>query len=182
MPIIMAMWGLFTFLIVEVFIFLPLYIVGVPVAWLADRLAMKHFTPSRLFPERFIVSYENRLLDWWVGNYEDGVKPEFDWWPAEKTALQWFLRNPVTNLRFTPILSTKPCPIRVKWVGSNEVPANAVPACFLAWQGPYVGFLYQNTKWGVWIGWKINPRDAFFVPSDDYRRWGIGTACQLMRF
>jgi hypothetical protein len=182
MAAIMAIWGLLLFLLVEVVIFLPLYIVGLPMAWLAGRYAGTHETPSRLFPDRAILAYDNPVLDWWVGNYEDGLKPVFDWWPAEKTAFQWFLRNPVCNLRFTPLISTKPSP-NTQWVGSvDAVPANGVPGWFLAWSGPYVGFLWQNTRWGMWAGFKINPRDARFVPADDYRRWGLGTACQIMRF
>lgn len=179
---LMALWGLLTFLMVEVCIFLPLFILGIPLAWWASRHAATHETPSRLYPQRTILAYDSRLLDAWVGNYEDGCKPVFDWWPEEKTAFAWFLRNPVCNLRFAPIISTRPSP-NTQWVGSTDaVPADGVPGWFIAWSGPYVGFLWQNTRWGVWVGWKINPRDARMIPADDYRRGGLGTAMQIMRF
>ena len=177
---IMALWGLIFFLLVEVCIFLPLYLVGLPVAYCASRWAATKTVPSRLYPDRQILAYANPVLDWWVGNYEDGCAPVFDWWHGSGFA--WFLRNPVCNLRFAPLISTKPDPVNVHWIGSNAVPADGVPGCFLAWQGGFVGFLYQNTRWGVWLGWKINPREAFYIAKDDYRQWGIGTACQFMRF
>lgn len=182
MIIFVAIYGLIFFLAIELLVFLPLYIMGIPVSWFASRWAKQKTVPSRLYPDRSIVAYENGLLDWWVGNYEDGAKPVFDWWPAEKSTLAWFLRNPVTNLRFTPIISTKPDPFKLRYVGSDSVPPKGVPGRFLAWQGPYVGFLYQNTSWGVWVGWKLNTRDRRYLAPDDYRIYGIGTACQFHRF
>jgi hypothetical protein len=171
----MALWGLAFFLVVEVSIFLPLYIAGLPVAYFASRWADFKMVPSRFDPTRQILVYTNPFLDGWVGNYEDGLA--FGYF----TPFKWFLRNPVTNMRFWPIVSTKPS-TDTHWVGSvNEVPNDGVPGGFIAWSGPYVGFRWQSLKYGVWIGWKINPRDAL-VPCGDYRRWGIGTATQVMKF
>lgn len=129
MPFLMALWGLITFALVEVCIFLPLYILGTPVAYCASRWAPTKEVPSRLYPERTILAYRNAILDWWVGNYEDGCKPVFDWWHG--SGFQWFLRNPVTNLRFTPILSTLPS-ANTQWVGTLwEVPMDKAPGWFL---------------------------------------------------
>ena len=176
MALVMALWGILAFLAVEVCVFLPLYIVGIPMAWCASRWVPMVPGPSRIFPERQILAYRWRWIDWWVGNYEDGAAPE-GW-----TAFRWFLRNPVCNLRFTPIISTVPGP-DTRRVGSvDEIPPDGAPGWFLAWRGPYVGFRWQCRTWGVWLGWKVNPRDARFIAPDDYRRWGLGTACQVMRF
>jgi len=177
---LMALWGLVFFLAVEVAIFLPLYVLGIPAAWAAARWARVIVVPSMMDADRPIFAYANSLLNWWLGNYEDGIRPEFSWW-QDKTAFQWFLRNPVCNLRFTPWISTLPSP-GTRFIGSDQVEPDGTPCHFLAWSGPFVGYRYQNTTWGVWFGWKINPRDARFVSTDDYRRWGIGTAAQIMRF
>ncbi|HUW11530.1 MAG TPA: hypothetical protein VM537_17495 [Anaerolineae bacterium] len=170
-----ALWGLVSWLAVEVVIFLPLYIFGLPLAWWAQDGARTVEVPSRLYPERAVLAYANPILNWWIGNYEDGVAPE------GYSPFRWFVRNPVCNLRFTPVISTLPSP-DVDWVGSvGEIPPDGTPGWFLAHAGPYVGFRWQRTTWGVWIGWKINPRDAA-GPCNDYRRFGLGTACQLLRF
>lgn len=175
MPII----GLLFYLAVEIFIFLPLYIIGLPVAWLAQRFAKTRTEPSRLYPDRTIVVYDNHLLNEWLGNHEDGIKPVFVWWPKEKTAFQWFVRNPVCNMRFWPIVSTKPCPSKVRYLGIGEDIHAGTPGWFLCWQGPYAGFLYYATKWGIWIGFKIRPEDRNGLPPENYRNWGIGTVAQF---
>lgn len=177
----MALWGLAAFLVVEICTFVPLYLVGIPAAWLASRYARSVPVPSRIYPDRLITAYANPIMNWWVGNYEDGISV-FGY-----SVVGWYLRNPVTNLRFVPVISTLPSP-NTHWVGTlNEVPADGVLGWFLAWSGPYVGFLWQwktpvFSVTGIWIGWKINPRDAFYIPADDYRRSGLGTAFQIMRF
>lgn len=182
MFVIKAVWGIISFLAVEAFVFLPLYLVGLPVAFFAQSSASTEVVDSMVFQGRRIVAYKNRLLNWWVGNYEDGIDPEFDWWSQKNTPFKWFLRNPVCNLRFTPIISTKPS-VDTKHVGTSvSLPKDGEPGWFLCWSGWYVGFRYQNTKWGVWLGWKVIPLDATHVASDDYRRSGIGLAAQFMRF
>lgn len=178
--VLMALWGLVFFLCVEICIWLPLYLLGIPGSWLASRFARIVVVPSLMDPERPVFAYANPILNWWLGNKEDGIRPTFDWWQG-KTAFQWFLRNPVCNLRFTPWVSTRPSP-DTQFIGSNQVEPDGTPCHFLAWSGPFVGYRYQNTRWGMWLGWKVNPRDARFVPPDDYRCWGIGTAAQIMRF
>jgi len=168
-----VIWGLIFFLFVEACVFLPLYLLGLPVAWAASKWAPTEITKSRLW-DRYILAYRNPILNWWVGNYEDGIVPD-----PSTTAFRWFVRNPVTNLRFVPLLSTRPDPIRLQFVGSDEIKPTGTPCHFLAWQGAYVGYRYQNASWGVWLGWKLNPRDKRFVSYNDYRRFGIGTATQI---
>lgn len=179
--VLMVLWGLVAFLAVEVLVFLPLYLAGLPAAWLASRYARTVRRPSRLYPERLVLCYESQLLDAWLGNWEDGLCPE--WWASiGGTPFNWWLRNPVCNLRFAPILSTLPDPARVRYVGADHMPEPGEPGWFVCWQDGYVGMLWQCASWGLWIGWKVKPEDQLGVPPDSCRNWGIGVAAQLMRF
>ena len=176
---LMLVWGSIAFVVVESLVFLPLYILGLPLAWAASRWAQRDTGFSVVTPSRAIITYKNKLLDWWVGNREDGIWPEY----ARELGLSvfgWFIRNPVTNLRFTPVISTLPRPEKIRYVGSSSMPEDGVPVWFICWQDPYVGVLWQNESWGIWYGWKVKPEDRNGVPG--YRRCGIGIACQLMRF
>lgn len=181
--VVMAIWGLVFFLVVDICIFMPLYILGAIAFQFVFLFADIEAGPySRLYEGKIITRFKNPFFDWWLGNYEDGLAPE--WWQRERngTAYGWYLRNPVTNLRFAKFISTKPDPARVRFVGSDVMTDDGIPCHFLAWQGPFVGYRYQNTKWGVWFGWKVHPEDRFGLKENDYRRHGIGTACQFMRF
>jgi hypothetical protein len=163
-------WMVVSALTVEAAVWLPLYLAGLVVVPLASRLADKTERPSKLY-SRLILCYKNRILDELWGNHEDGIAP--DGW----TVWRWFLRNPVTNLRFWPVISTKPAS-STRWIGSPAIE----PGCrFIAWNGPYVGCRWEGSKLGFWLGWKVNPRDAVEIPTDDYRRWGIGIAMQVLR-
>ncbi|BDU72407.1 hypothetical protein [Mesoterricola silvestris] len=177
----MALWGLLTWLIAEVVVFLPLYLLGVVFMWPLLKWAPKRLKESNINRGQFVYGFLWPWLDELFGNREDGLLPE--WWALrEGTAYGWFLRNPICNMRFWPLVSTLPKPT-VKWIGNAAcVPPSGVPGWFLAWQGGYVGFLWQCRSWGLWAGWKLNPRDATFILPDDYRTHGLGTACQLMRF
>jgi hypothetical protein len=171
----MALWGLVTWLLVEVFVFLPLALAGLPVAWLAGRYAERVTYPSRVWDGLWVTGYKNATLNAWVGNYEDGIiQPGY-------APLAWFIRNPVSNLRFVPVVSTLPS-MKTSFVGSTtKVPVDGASGWFLAWANGYVGFRWQCATWGVWLGWKVIPNDAF-GPVSDYRKSGIGTACQLLIF
>lgn len=174
-------WMLLSWLAVEVLVFLPLYLVGLaafPIAW---RWAPKTFTQSHVWADdRAIRTFSWLWLDEWLGNHEDGLLPF--WWSNQGgTAYSWFLRNPVTNMRFWPIISTLPDTPRLRFCG-NVVEILESPGWFVCWQGPYVGFRWQCETLGIWIGWKVQPRDVGGIPAEDYRRFGIGTACQIMRF
>lgn len=179
---LITVWGILSFLVVELLVFLPLYILGIPLVWWAQRYARKRVVPSILYPERSILAYSNPILDWWIGNREDGLDPDFEWWDSKHTAMDWYLRNPVCNLRFIPIISTTPDPTRVHHIGTlDEVPPQNRQGWFLCWQGGYVGFFYQNRSWGTWLGWKTSPRDAGPCAPRDYRYHGLGTVAQFWR-
>ena len=172
---LMALWGLLSWLFVEVCVFLPLYLGGLVVVPLASRFA-KRIQGVSVVTKGSIVAWANPVLNAIYGNDEDGILvPRYTPWT-------WWVRNPVTNMRFWPVISTMPSQ-NTKWVGNvKAIPPDGGPGWFLTWAGGYVGFRWQCASWGIWLGWKVNPRDARFVPEDDYRRWGIGTACQLLRF
>ncbi|BDU76312.1 hypothetical protein [Mesoterricola sediminis] len=183
---LIALWGLVAWLLVEMVVFLPLYLLGLVLMPILLRWAPRTVRPTRIpneymHPGGLVEAFAWDWADALWGNKEDGLLP---WWWEQKggTAWGWFLRNPVCNMRFWPIISTLPSP-STQYVGTlQDVPANGDPGWFLAWAGPYVGFLWQNTHWGLWIGWKINPRDARRIDPEDYRTHGLGTACQFMRF
>jgi hypothetical protein len=174
-----APWGLASWLVVELIIFLPLFFLGLvldPFWWAPQGPGL-----SRINSGSVITVFRWTWAQTIWGNWEDGLLPP--WWSSDGHGIySWFVRNPVCNMRFWPVVSTLPKP-SVKWIGTaNEVPANGIPGWFLAWQGPYVGFLWQCSTWGVWLGWKLNPRDAQPDAPKDYRSFGLGTACQIMRF
>ncbi len=140
-------------------------------------------TPIQTVESRVNVGEQILVFKWaWAqalfGNWEDGLSPS--WWTG--TRYGFFVRNPVSNMRFWPIVSTLPS-TGVKHVGTAaEVPADGTSGWFMAWQGGYVGFRWECASWGIWIGWKVNPRDALPDAPRDYRYSGLGTACQLLHF
>jgi hypothetical protein len=178
-------WMLVTFLLVELLVFLPLFIMGLPLLVLGLFLVPTVMLPGKLDPKFERIAFPIKWLDAWVGNYEDGLCPP--WWVLEHLAtvnfvmaLLWFLRNPVCNLRFCPVASTKPSASKVRWIGADHQPKDGEPAFYVCWQGAYVGMRWQCKTLGMWLGWKVIPSDRNGV--FDYRAWGIGTACQLLRF
>lgn len=180
-----AIWfipiGIMFFLAVELFVFLPLFLLGLVV------LPFLYWFASFDLDEKGLLHFENPLLEELFGNFEDGINPP--WWAAKHpdkdapySSYLWFIRNPVTNMRRWPIVSTLPKK-SVKWFGNvDEIPQEGFPGWFIAWQGPYVGFFYQTTTYRIWLGWKISPRDSWTHPPRDYRYDGIGLAVQWIRF
>jgi len=182
MTILRFIWLGISFLAVEVFIFLPLYLVGLlafPIAYHFASLTVKE---SYINTCQDVLGFKNRVLDEWLGNREDGLLPA--WWQKERngTAYGWFLRNPVCNMRFWPYISTFPNSERMKWIGTIDHIGNAnETGWFLCWQGLYTGFWYQGKYFGCWVGWKCSPRDRFPDAPRDYRYCGLGIACQLWK-
>lgn len=180
-------WGITSWLLVELLVFTPIFLVG-----LVLMLPLLLAAPITLAESRVNAGQTIAVFEWsWAqtiwGNWEDGLAPA--WWIATMPTApmwwiryQWYLRNPDCNMRFWPLVSTLPSP-DVEWCGPlTEVPASGVPGWFVAWQMPYVGFYWACSTWGIWAGWKLNPRDAQPNAPTDYRYFGLGTACQLLRF
>ena len=177
-------WMLATWTLVEVLVFLPLYVAGVVAFPLAWRFAPKTYTQSWIWSDdRVIRTFRWPWLDAWLGNHEDGLLPF--WWSNQGgTAYSWFLRNPVSNMRFWPVTSFNADPARVRYCG-NVTEIVETPGWFVAWHGPYVGlrWIWADPFWGtkgLAIGWHLNPRDANGIPRGDVRRFGIGTVCQRL--
>lgn len=184
MVVIRFVWMIVSFVFEEVFIFLPLYLLGLVAFPFAYHFGMLTIKPSFINKGQDIIAFQNRVLDEWLGNREDGLLPS--WWVKERsgTAYGWFVRNPVSNMRFWPIVSTLPRPEKTGWVGSLDYVPNSPneTGWFFCWEGWYAGFLYQGKRFGCWVGWKTNPMDRRIGklngPQIDYRSYGLGTTLQ----
>jgi hypothetical protein len=174
-----APWGLASWLLVEVAVFIPLFLLGLALLPVLLKWAPIVHTESRVNAGQQIEMFRWRWAQTIWGNWEDGLLPA--WWAQQGgSRYSWFIRNPVCNMRFWPIVSTMPS-TGVRWCGNvSAIPPDGSPGWFVAWQGGYVGIRWQCKSWGIWVGWKLNPADR--NGCDDYRRFGIGTACQIMRF
>lgn len=176
-------WLIISFLFVEIVVFLPLFLLGLVVFPVAYHFAGIKVTESRVNKGQYILAFRNRVLNEWLGNHEDGLLP--GWWQKERngSAYGWFLRNPVSNMRFWPYVSTLPSP-ETKWVGTLDRVENE-PGWFFAWAGAYSGFCWNGKRLGLWVGWKINAIDrrigTLDAPPKDYRYYGLGLACMIWR-
>ena len=184
---VISVWGLLSFLLVQVFIFLPIYLLGLILLPALLQWAPIVQMESRLNAGQMVEMFKWTWANTLFGNLEDGLSPA--WWttqcgktePSWSTRFTWFLRNPVNNMRFWPVISTKPQPEKVKHVGSSTILPAGVPCGFICWQGPYVGFRWQNTKRGIWLGWACNPSDVKGIPND-WRAYGFSVVLQVMKF
>lgn len=180
----MVLLSPFFFLFVEVCIFLPLYILGLVAFPFAFYLAALKYTESRVNPGQYIIAFKNPILNEWLGNHEDGLLP--NWWQKERggSAYGWFVRNPVSNMRFWPVISTLPSP-DTKRIGTLDRVPDKETGWFIAWHGIYAGWLWQTKKFGVWVGFKVNPIDrrigTLDAPPKDYRYHGLGVAFMFWR-
>jgi hypothetical protein len=174
------LWMVISYLLVEVFIFLPLYLLGLIAFPIAYHFAALKIEPSFINKGEYIIAFRNRVLNEWLGNREDGLLP--GWWHKDRegSAYGWFIRNPVTNMRFWPVVSTLPNPEKTGFIGTlDHVPSLDETGWFFCWEGLYAGFFYQGKRFGCWFGWKTNPRDRKQDAPRDYRYCGLGTACQI---
>jgi hypothetical protein len=177
--IIRVLWLIMFFTLTEVIIFLPVFLFGLLTFGAWYRWAPKEPFTSSMTNEA-ATKFKWAWLDELLGNHEDGLLPV--WWITEDagTAFGWFVRNPVANMRFWPVVSTLPDPAKVGWIGTlDHVPGPKETGWFYCWQGAYSGLLIQRASWGLWVGWKTNPRDQHAIR--DYRWAGLGTTLQLWR-
>ena len=177
-------WLLVTWLLFEVCIFLPLLLLSFPTLALALCFAPTESVTGKMDSHLQITQFKNRFLDAWLGNYEDGICPP--WWAERQVGKSiwwqrwtWFVRNPLCNLRYAPILGAPAVASRVRWVGMEEA-VEGVPGYFVAWIGGHVGTICLTDHWKLWIGWKIKPEHRF--GHFEYLSHGIGVTAQLRRF
>lgn len=179
MVVLRFIWLIVSFLVVELCVFMPLYLAGILVFPLAYRYAGKVYRESNINTGYWVLTFKNPILNEWLGNHEDGLLPS--WWVQERdgSAYGWFLRNPICNMRFWPVVSTLPSK-RTSWYGNLiGIPSDNRKGWFLAWQGPYTGFWWQGKARGCWFGWAVNPAD--FLGTNDYRSHGLGLKSQIWR-
>ena len=187
MVIIVILWGLISWATVELTVFVPVYILAMLLL-----PALFKWSPIVLGESRVNMGQTIEVFKWgWAqalfGNWEDGLSPV--WWttqcgeirPTWNTRWTWFLRNPVDNMKWWPIISTIPNPSRVRFIGTPCIPPDGVPGCFLCWQGGYVGFRWQCATWGIWAGWATSPSDSLGIPKD-WRAYGFGPVLMILRF
>jgi hypothetical protein len=177
-----APWLTFSWLAVELFVFIPLFILGLPVLAVALKLAKIESRPSITPWKADVLAFKNPVLDWWLGNKEDGLcamwwRRDHPTWSGWRLGWSWFVRNPLTNLRYAPIVGTVPRPARIRFLGADDEPDWDHPGWCLTWDGPYSGFVWQTAKFKLWIGWKLLPQDRFGILG--YRQYGVGPAAQL---
>ncbi len=182
-------WMIVTWGLVEVLVFFPLYLVGLIVFPLAWRYAPLAWEESRCWKYTSIIGFKNAWLNEWLGNHGDGLLTVY-WDEQGKTAYSWFIRNPISNMRFWPLVSIRPIKDYAIWslplrYCGNVTEIVETPGWFVAWYRGRVGlrWIWSNpflgTK-GLAIGWHLNPRDRNGIPGDDVRRFGIGTVCQRL--
>lgn len=187
-------WMIVTWGAVELLVFLPLFLLGLIAFPIAEAWAPIVTTDSRVWG-RHIVAFKWPWLNTWLGNNEDGLSPIIN--GKAYDPYLWFIRNPISNMRFWPIISIKPKPILALCNPPWKLPApiyvlgNApeiveTPGWFVCCCGWRVGarWIWENpimTIKGLAIGWHLNPRDAKYIPPSDARREGIGVVCQILR-
>ena len=179
-----APWLLLSWLTVELLVFLPLLILGLPASALALRYADVELRHSILPSKAPVLAYTNTILDVWLGNREDGViaawwRRDHPTWSDWRLGFTWFVRNPVTNLRYIPIIGLVPSPSHIRYMGADTEPEWSRPGWCLTWQGPHSGFVWQTSKFKLWIGWKLLPQDRVRITG--YRKYGVGPVAQLRR-
>ena len=169
-------WMLITWAAVELLVWLPLFVLGLAAVPLMLRAGLITERESWLNQGQQVIAFRWSWADELWGNHEDGLCPA--WW-AQKggTAWTWYLRNSISNMRFWPVLSTR-ANRNTHFRGSTEI----APGCrFVAWTGPYVGLRWEGARWGIWLGWAVNPRDASEVLTSDWRAHGYSVVAQVFR-
>jgi len=164
----------------------------IPVATLAGAYAERYSPISKRTRLQFTWP-----VMWVFSNEEDGVinREMQDYFKSDKLQIIYWsaFRNPANNLRYTPYISCKIDPSKVRFIGSLgnyednlsefELRQYDRPTVqwFLAWQGLYSNIFIQFKLFGVlkrfWIGFKIMPFDVYGV--NDHRKHSAGFATQL---
>lgn len=170
-----------------------LEIVGVPLVAYAAWRGRVRMAPSRdplvageipVWAARWLFPFGNDDdgIDYpaFVNGRPSGSRPGSRWW-----RLKWYLRNPVENLRYLPILGFRPDVARIRARGNcNVTPDYDGPLTGLrwsyVWQGAYAGlWLRMPARWAFRIGWKLIPADVRGISQFDGRAPGMPFAFQI---
>jgi hypothetical protein len=105
-------------------------------------------------------------------------------------------RNPVSNLRFVPVLSFKIIPSKVRFIGSfinysdmHKEGSNKLVSkyfskeshWFFSWQGLYSCFYLRTKSHEIMLGWKVYPKDIFGLEPTSYRFESTGLGLQFKK-
>jgi len=180
--------GVVWWLVVELCIFLPLFVVGAVVVPLLAAAHAWTLRPSSRYRDRLVYVWRGGALTWLWGNEEDGVTGA-EWyriahakWSHARLARNWYFRNPVNNLRYAPWITCKLDASKIRFKGTADSAAGE-PGWFLCWQGIYANFYYARRigkkLFYFRIGWKTEPKDARGIAADDYRAGHAGIVFHL---
>lgn len=187
------MWRLIYFIpawIVFTAIQFPLLLLGLILIPLIAKLKRYEVRKSKVF-DKDILSWKDKWM-WPWGNEEDSILNGAQYYDAGSTFKQivyWSaVRNPVNNLRYTPILSLKIESDKVEFIGSNVADIKEydhnIEMWYLCWHGIYSNLRVQTkifgSLWRFWIGWKIYPEDSI-RPVVGHRVPGAGVAYQIKK-
>jgi hypothetical protein len=171
----------------ELFIFLPIYLLGLILVPFLAHFTHWELGVSRSIPPRRIWTW--RQWAWLWGNDDDGICP-MEMRPTVLNAVKWYIRNPVENLRYTAF-GLRITPRKVIAYGNVRITPDVDYKItnLKTWRWCAVR---QGIKGGVWIqgpvgtkrlnlrfGYKLIPQDSISISPEDGRLSGCGTAAQI---
>lgn len=192
-----------TYLVFELFISLPLEILGwfliVPLALLNKYTTKKDIS---IVNGREILNWKYNFMYIW-SNDEDGIAGGDNYLdkPLWFRIIYWSaLRNSTNNLRYVRYLSCNINPEKINYILSDikDINDNLVASpqlrdydrddlrfTSLVWQGIYsnyrIQFKMSGSIYRFWIGWKLYPADSLGISQADYRYKGAGFAIQFKK-
>lgn len=193
---------------------LPLWLLGLVLVPIMAATGFYYERDSLYYTDekkpRRVLAWRGGWLTWLWGNEEDGIDGRYfalngflsDGGPLVRIIRWAALRNPVSNLRYVPLLNVKLDPARIEGSG-DSYPETLLrawrrlggglgpPFWSFAAQGPYAGFAlkwpFSKTRhFEFQIGYKIYPGDANAKPWSfiNTSRWpfcGIGLQLRIRR-
>lgn len=174
-------WPLYTLLS------LALLLCGLPLISLALLCNATEMQPSKYFDSKSIVAFKWAIMAPYQ-NWEDGIYPpnyvhQHPTWSPFKVGFIWTaLRNPISGLRWAPLLSFLIDRAKVGYIGTLGPvdPAQyelKQPSFVYVWHGAYSGlwwhFKIRNKLYRLQLGHKLYAADC--KPQDyGYRKYGTG--------
>jgi predicted PurR-regulated permease PerM len=188
--LILGMTLLFTVLIILGWIFIPIAALCRAYIKTDENLGKPYDGPIYHFTWPIMWLWDNQIDGIANRNYKQfsSLFKQITYWSAS--------RNPVSNLRFVPILSFKINPAKVRFIGSfvNYMDLykpeshklvskyfSKEPHWFFAWQGLYSCFYLRTKNREFLAGWKVYPKDIFGLEPTSYRFKSTGFGLQFKK-
>ena len=155
-------------------VFLPIYLLGIPVVGMLQLLDCYTLGKDR--------QYHFPRWAWLWDNATDGICP------SGYSPLRWYLRNPVTNLRFLPGFGFTMAGRTFTSIANCSTTPDIDPVAkgwtyALTYSGIYAGLWLRRSLYGktltIRLGWKLVPADVRHVSPIDGRYAGVPFAAQL---